>query len=181
MEKPRLMNNSGLKYHLRLLFFALISEIPFDLALSGDIFYPFLQNVGFTLFIGLAMLTLLSKIAFNSNGRLISSKAIIMIFSAMVLAIPSDGGPGGILMIATLYLCDKRNLLWWVGISSSVALLFLQSGAGWGGLWSVWLVIPFLFLINPRYSQRHERHKWHYFIYPLHFLILYLLHRLLIS
>ena len=46
---------SRLKYLLRLVIFAVISEVPFDLAIFGTVFYPLYQNVFITLAIGLAM------------------------------------------------------------------------------------------------------------------------------
>lgn len=41
------------RYLLRLLIFALISEVPFDLMYGGTVFYPFHQNVLWTFLIAL--------------------------------------------------------------------------------------------------------------------------------
>lgn len=45
-----------LKYSLRLGFFAIISEVPFDLALTGEVFFWNYQSVYFTLLIGLLVM-----------------------------------------------------------------------------------------------------------------------------
>ncbi len=45
-----------LKYVIRLALFCLISEIPFDLAFSGQVFYMGYQNVFFTLLIGFVVM-----------------------------------------------------------------------------------------------------------------------------
>ena len=44
------------KYAGRMFLFALISEIPFDIALKGNLYIPQKQNVYFTLLIGLLVL-----------------------------------------------------------------------------------------------------------------------------
>ena len=49
------------KYILRLLLFAVLSEIPFDLMYGGTWFYPFHQNVIWTLLIGLSGIHLMEK------------------------------------------------------------------------------------------------------------------------
>ena len=50
------------KYILRLLLFAVLSEIPFDLMYGGTWFYPFHQNVIWTLLIGLSGIHLMEKV-----------------------------------------------------------------------------------------------------------------------
>ena len=45
-----------LKYVIRLALLCLISEIPFDLAFSGQVFYTGYQNVFFTLLIGFVVM-----------------------------------------------------------------------------------------------------------------------------
>ncbi len=50
------------KYLRRLLFSALISEIPFNLMMAGGAFYPLHQNVLFTFLLAFAAMTLCEKI-----------------------------------------------------------------------------------------------------------------------
>ncbi|MBR1861071.1 MAG: hypothetical protein IJ796_04335 [Lachnospiraceae bacterium] len=60
---------SRLKYFLRLIIFAFISEVPFDLAIFGTPFYPLYQNVYFTLAIGLAMIWGIDTFKERENGK----------------------------------------------------------------------------------------------------------------
>lgn len=57
------------KYALRLGIFALISEVPFDLALSGRAFNPGYQNVYFTLLVGLGCLWTMELLAKWEKGK----------------------------------------------------------------------------------------------------------------
>lgn len=57
------------KYAFRLGLFALISEIPFDLALAGRVWYSGYQNVYFTLLCGILALWAFSAIAKCEPGK----------------------------------------------------------------------------------------------------------------
>lgn len=57
------------KYLLRMMIFAVVSEVPFDMAIFGSFFYYHYQNVFFTLAIGLAMIWGIDTFTKRENGK----------------------------------------------------------------------------------------------------------------
>lgn len=56
------------RYALRLLLFALLSEVPFDLMYGGTWFYPVHQNVIWTLLLGLLGVHLMETVRKNKSS-----------------------------------------------------------------------------------------------------------------
>ena len=94
------------KYALRLLVFAFISEIPFDLAFNRQMFYWRHQNVFFTLFIGLLVIALLDHTKHVFHGFLQFVVEIIVLVAGILLGqfLYTDYGAVGVLAIVFLYM-----------------------------------------------------------------------------
>lgn len=91
------------KYMCRMGVFALISEIPFDLATTGKVLEFGHQNVYFTLFLGLLMLWLLLK----TTNR-VSKVGYVLLLMLIADVLHTDYGSMGLLMILCFYLYRDR-------------------------------------------------------------------------
>ena len=159
-EKTR----SRLKYAGRLFLFALISEVPFDLAFHSELFYSTYQNVFFTLFIGFMMIWIMEKIEKRCQKqlpKLIGWAAVFLVAAALMEVLYCDYGANGAIAIALLYLFRKRKLD--QIIAGCVAFL-----------WEI--TAPFAFIFIAFYNgKRGIKLKYFFYIfYPAHLLVLYL-------
>ncbi len=158
------------KYALRLLAFALISEIPFDLGFSGRLFYWGYQNVFFTLFIGLLVM-----IAYRAIEGLQIKKYIKIILDILALGagivismlLKTDYGTTygiGVICIMALYIFRKNKVL--------------QITAGCiTFVWEITALFAFI-PIGLYNGKRGLRLKYFFYaFYPLHLFILYLIAR----
>ena len=149
------------KYGLRLLAFAFISEIPLNLAKSGEFLYP-RQNVFFTLLLGYLGLCM---IEYFRNDRKKMAGALGLLFLASLL-LRADYGSFGFGFIILLYMLRERKF-----IMAVTACCVLPSrwigGAGF---------IPILMYNGKRGFLKGKWTKYAFYIfYPLHLLILYLI------
>lgn len=154
-------------YGLRLFVFALLSEIPFDLAIFGRIFYPGYQNVMFTLL--LAFITLCGIERFWKHRILRMLFPLAGCILAMLLR--TDYGGTGAVFIVLLYLLRGSN----IQLKATTAMAFLESLSCCGtGALSVF------FLRCYRGNEGKWPGKyWFYFAYPGHLLLLAILHSVL--
>jgi hypothetical protein len=147
------------RYAMRLGIFAMISEIPFNLAISQQYFDMAYQNVFFTLLLGLLAIWLASII----NNRWLSAIPIIALaFAAEWLH--TDYGLFGVILIGVLYINREHRLLQTLVGAALV-------------LWEV--TAPISFVLTYFYNGLRGRYnaKWLYWIYPLHLLLFGLIAR----
>lgn len=145
------------KYILQIGLFALLSEIPFDLATSGKILESSHQNIYFTLFIGLVTIAVFDKYKENKM------KWIALIIAVIVSEVfRVDYAMMGVTVIFIFYFYHKdfgsRNLL--------NGLVLLQQ----------YTAVLSLILIQLYNGKRGKQNKFFFYtFYPAHLLLLYLI------
>ena len=148
-------------YGIRLLVFALISEIPWDLEHTGS-FFSWTQNVFFTLFLGYLGLCLIEKLK-NGENRLKNTFLLIGLLVISILSRADYGctGFGFILMLGLL-----RDY----PIPRAIAGSCFLSSKWQAGL----AFIPIAFYNGKRGFIKNRFLKiLFYVLYPLHMLILF--------
>ena len=148
------------RYMGRLGVFALISEIPYDLAFRGVPLEYAHQNVFFTLLIGIGMMVLLER------NREWPVKAVIMLLAMwLAVLIRSDYNFRGVLLIFVFYIFHESR---WLAVTSGGFWNFLYQGVI--QKYGVLSVLP-LALYN---GERGRKMKYFFYIfYPAHLLLLY--------
>ncbi len=96
------------KYLGRLLILAVISEVPFNLLVSGSVFDPYHQNVIWTIILGLCCIWAFENIAADRQ-RLLSAVIIIASLAAAILA-NVDYSSAGILTLLAFYAFRGRTM-----------------------------------------------------------------------
>lgn len=155
---------SRMRYLKRLVLFALLSEIPFDLAFSHSLFNISSQNVFFTLYIGFIAMCLQEY--WKSKPLLrISSAVFCMLFAYLA---HTDYHALGILAILLFYyfrtLQKPFHILW--------VLLYFFS-------WEPMAILSSIFLIGYNGKKGNSYRYFFYCFYPLHLLCLYGIYRLI--
>jgi len=150
------------KYALRLGLFALISEIPFDLAFNNSVFELTYQNVFFTLFIGLIVLCGIKYFEATLPAQWKPLRYLVAV-TGMIAAhfLQTDYSAFGILLIVLLY--EFRNSRNWQCIAGVIITLFQSHTA------------PLAFLFIYFYNGERGKHLPKYFFYafyPAHLLVL---------
>lgn len=112
------------KYILRLLGFAVVSEIPFNLFYGGNWFYPYHQNVMFTLLFGLLAITLIDKAKKNPNAKTIVRTVLLLLLLSLASFIGFvDYGFWGFLTVVMFYLFRNFPFAW---AAQLVAMLLMN-------------------------------------------------------
>lgn len=155
------------KYALRLGMFALISEIPFDLAFNGRVLEFHYQNVFFTLFLGL--LTMMAchwtekQIKWSAIPRTLLLMIEVLIGMGAAELLATDYGGTGVWCIMVLYLFRQRRA--WQVLAGCLSFF-------WWELPAVFAFIP-IALYN---GKRGWNIKYFFYLfYPIHLLLLYLI------
>lgn len=170
------------KYFTRMLLFALVSEVPFDLAFREAPVYWESQNVIFTLLIGAIAIYLIDLIWKSDNHPLVKFIAILLVACIMpILAnvMRTDYSSKGVIAIILMYLARNSKVLTCIAILIGFYFEFIMPGGFTAMTYGVvYLSIPLILLYN---AQKGKQNRWVFYIfYPTHLFILYLLKLLII-
>lgn len=145
------------KYISRLVLFAFISEVPFDLAFYNKYIEFSHQNVMFTLALSVLMLYYLDKYKLENGKKLIT----ILAFSGIALLIRCDYSAFGILLVALMYIYHQDKVT-----QTRVCAIML-----------IWEITAVLALVPIKFYNGKLGRNIKYFtyiFYPLHLFIIFL-------
>lgn len=155
--------NNIKKYLIRMFIFAVISEIPFDLAFYHSCFYLGYQNVLFELFLGILMLLCLSK----TQRMYFKQCVIILIFCIISYFLRLDYDYIGILLIAVFYLFRNDKSMMY--LLSGVLLMYSSKSFFCISVFSLLLIN----LYNGLKGNLNIKYLF-YLFYPVHLFMLVL-------
>ena len=113
------------KYVKRLLLFAIISEIPFNLAMGSSLFYPLHQNVLWSFLISIGLIHWNEKMKEKQIWKKILVGLLSFIFAYIGGIITFvDYYNAGILMVLTFYIF--KNKKWWAYLGQLVCLWYIN-------------------------------------------------------
>lgn len=163
------------KYILRMGIFALISEIPFDLAFYHRLVYTGHQNVFFTLGLGLLAIWFLEHPIEQLDIPDVLYKLLVIIAAGLIAEFfNTDYGFTGIAVICVFYYLRGQPQL-----KYPIAAILL---AAMGGVevYAVLALIPILLYNGQRGRQTKVMQYGFYIFYPAHLLLLAVLYHLFI-
>lgn len=168
------------KYLLRLIVFAVISQIPYSYYMSGSIWFP-TGNMLFTLACSFLLLEVVKH--YKNLGILSIPIAICILYIATF----TDWFVFGPLFTLSFYLnkgnkdlqalCHACISFLSLGYSAYVCI---QHGLPWySQVWQIGaiLIIPIIYLYNGQLGRKTSFNKWlFYLFYPLHLLMIRMIH-----
>lgn len=167
------------KYALRLFLFALISEVPFDLAFQSKVYGFNYQNVFFTLFLGLLAMICMDAIQKKLDEKAERSKPTasriiwavgavltVAIFAYLADLLKTDYSHLGVMCISVLYLLRRNRLIQTIAGAVSFS-------------WEMPAPLAFLPIYFYNGKRGWKLKYFFYAFYPVHLLLLYLVCRYL--
>lgn len=179
------------RYVLRLLGWAVVSEIPFNLMYAGSAIYPYHQNVLWTLLLGLPLIALIERARdrLRPVPAVLASAAVAAAGYLLGYLFMVDYYGVGVLTILIFYFLQDRT--WWRRLAQLACLAFLNLEVLGGYSYAVTLFgwelelpqqgLALLALIPIwLYRGRQGRHGkafqyFRYAFYPAHMLVLALI------
>ncbi len=177
------------KYILRLLGFAVVTEIPFNLFYSSRTFNPYHQNVLFTLLLGLLAIALIDAVKKERTAKNIAKTVALLLLIAIASVIGFvDYGFNGVLMVVMFYLFRDFPFAW---LAQLVAMILINIVFFEGQVipfeafghnfeiptqgFAVFSLIPIWLYGGKKGISNKVLQYGFYAFYPVHMLILYLI------
>lgn len=115
------------KYVSRLLVFAVISEIPFNLAMGSQVFYPLHQNVLWSFLISIGLISLNEKAKATHKIWKQISVGCVTVILGYILGILTmvDFYHAGILTVLVFYFFKQRK--WWSYLGQFLCLWYINT------------------------------------------------------
>ena len=182
------------KYLLRMLLFAVIAEIPFNLMAGGSVLYPVHQNVLWTFLISLLCIHWNERVKDQKEWkRLLVALATLVLGALVGLITMVDYHHAGVLTVLVFYFFRGRK--WWCYVGQALCLWYINAEmlGGFGYELSLFgqpffltqqslalLALPFIWLYRGNRGHRSRAFQYCcYAFYPAHLLVLGVLGRVL--